>query len=229
MATLNEIVFDIIETARNNNISDDTQLDERLITYKFNNQRSLWIRNEYNKPGRKLDPSLVQDFGCLTLVEVDAAECCDIETDCMVLRTEKKLPHFIDLHTGPAITRVGPVNKIKIPFNFVDRDVAILSFYNKYAKGLFSFLQNDYIYIIITDPNLEYIEYLNVRGVVEDPTKLSEFKCADSDDACFDANKEYPMSSWMIPYITEPIINQLLGTLKIPRDISNDANENLNK
>lgn len=229
MATLNEITYDILETLRNNQISDDVDIDKSQIVYHINNQRALWIRNEYNKPGRKMDPSLIQDFGCLKLIEVDSAECCEVSTDCIVLRTEKKLPNFIDFHTGPAITRVGPVNKINVPFNFVNREMAILSVYNKFAKGVFAFWQNNYIYIIVTNVDLTFLEYLNVRGVVEDPTKLADFKCANSEDACFSYDTEYPISNWMLPYIKEPIMVQLLNTLKIPKDITNDADENLSK
>lgn len=229
MATLNEITYDILETVRNNHISDDIDIDKSQIVYHINNQRALWIRNEYNKPGRKIDPSLIQDFGCLKLIEVDSAECCEITSECVILRTEKQLPNFIDLHDGPAITRVGPVSKVNIPFNFLSREQAILSSYNKFFKGVSAFWQNNYIYLIITNNNWLLLDYINVRGLVEDPTKLSSFKCADSEDMCFSYDKEYPISSWMLPYIKEPIMLQILNTLKIPHDKVNDGDENLNK
>lgn len=228
MATLNQIVYDILEVVRNNSISDDTELDERQIIYHINIQRSLWIRNEYNKPGRKLDPSLIQTLDCLKLIDIDESECCEVSTDCLIKRTELQIPNFIDLHKGPALTKVGPITKTTIPWNFVDEEVATLSSYNKYAKGVFTYLLNGYLYVVITDPNLNDIKYISLKGVFEDPTKLIDYKCSNG-NTCFSRDNEYPISSWMIAYLKEQVQNQLLSSLKIPRDLSNDANENLNK
>lgn len=228
MPTFNEVTYDIMEILRNSNLSDDTDLSERQILYHLDTQRALWIRNEYNKPGRTIDPFIEQDLGCLKLIEVDPAECCEVTTGCTVLRTEKKIPMTIELHAGPAITRVGPVNKINKPFSFTEYQKAIFTYNGKYGKNIVTaFLLNGYIYVLINDINMQTIEYINVRGVFENPRDLDAFKC--SDDACFSYDDEYPIHGWMIPYIKEQILKQFGIAMSIPKDEVNDANENIAK
>lgn len=230
MASYNEIVYDIMELIRGNQLSDDTDISETQIRYHLSNQRSLWLRNEYNKPGRKIDSQIEQDLGCLELEEVDAADCCEIQSGCTALRTKKQLPKLLELHSGEAITRVGPINKMKAPFAFDSYNKAVYSVNNKYSrKSVTSFLLNGYIYLIIDDPAYQTLEYINVRGVFANPEDLKDYKCDHEGTACFSYDDEYPINNWMIPYIKEQILNQLGMSLQIPKDELNDAKEDLNK
>lgn len=229
MASTNELIYDVMELMRGHQISDDTELSERQILYHINNQRALWIRNEYNKPGRTIDSQIEQDLGCLKIVEADAADCCEVTSGCVVLRTEKKIPNLIELHSGPALTRVGPVHKLNIPFSFTNYQKALYSTENKYgAKAVYAFLLNNYIYLIIKDPALLMIDYINVRGVFANPQDLEDFRCEDSSN-CFSYDEEYPINNWMIPYIKEQVLNQFGIALQIPKDTANDADEKLEK
>ena len=228
MATFNELIFDIMETMRGNKVSDDTDLSERNIVYHLNNQRALWLRNEYNKSNRKIDPQIEQDLGCLKIVEVDAAECCTVDLGCTVLRTELQIPNLLELHSGPAVTRVGPVHKLEKPFNFMEYNQAIYASAGKYSgRVTVAFLLNDFIYMIIKDPAYQNLEYINLRGVFTSPTDLIAFQCDEG--ACFSYDDEYPINSWMIPYIKEQILNQFGMSLQIPKDTTNDAKEDLTR
>lgn len=223
MPTYNEIAYDILEIINNNHISDDEDVSTEHIMFHFNLQRSLWIRNEYNKPGRIIDPQIEQDLGCLELEEADSADCCEIKSGCIVLRTKKEIPKLIEFHDKSGITRIGPVSKIKLPFNFTTYNKAVYSSFNKYAKGVYAYLLNSRIYLTITDPKYNYIDYINVRGVFEEPQSLQEFICGD--DQCFTYEKNYPINSWMIPYIQEQVLNRYGISFKFPKDTSNDASE----
>lgn len=225
MPTYSEIAYDILETVSGNYIGDDEDISIPQIMYQVRLQRALWIRNEYNKPGRKIDPQIEQDLGCLLLEEVDSADCCEIESGCIVLRTVAKIPELIEFHDKSGITRIGPVSKVKIPFNFVSYQEAAFSSYAKYTKGVFAYLLNDHIYLAITDPRYNYIDYINVRGVFANPEDLQEFKC--DDDACFTYDTNYPINSWMIPYIKEQVLKQLGISLQIPKDSVNDASDSI--
>jgi hypothetical protein len=68
------------------------------------------------------------------------------------------------------------------------------------------------------------IDYINVRGVFEDPLDLAKFQCNDG-SSCFSLDDRYPIKSWMIPYIREQVINSLGIPLKTGKDTANDANE----
>jgi len=230
MATANELIFDTMELIRGNQIGDDVEVSEDQVLYQWNNQRALWLRNEFNKPGRTIDPFLEQDLGCLKLTEADAADCCEIQTGCTVLRTELKIPKTIELHSGPAITRVGPVHKLTVPFTFDNYQKVIYTANGKYTgkKGVFTFLLNDYMYLVSKDPKAQLLDYINVRGVFANPTDLSAFACEDG-SACFSYDDEYPINNWMIPYIKEQVLQQFGMSLQIPKDDANDAKEDLAK
>ena len=149
MATFNEYINDILETVRNNYIVDDTELTEALIAFTINYQRALWIRQEYNKPGRTIDHNIVQDLGCVELEEADRADCCGITIDCPILRTKQVIPNTIEFYNSTGITRVGPPDKLQIPISFVDYNQAVYSGNGKYNRNmLFAFLLNNRMYLI---------------------------------------------------------------------------------
>lgn len=227
MAKYSEIAYDILEILKGNHISDDVDISIPHIMYHINNQRALWIRNEYNKPGRTIDPQIVQDLGCLELEESDTADCCEITTDCIILRTKEILPNFIEFHDKSGITRVGPISKTNIPFNFVSYEKAVYSSFAKYGKGVFAFLLNSRIYILVTDSKYDYLDYINVRGVLSNPEDAQRFKC--DDEACFTYDSEYPINTWMIPYIKEQVLKQFGVSMQVPTDSANDAKDDFRK
>lgn len=230
MATYNEISFDILEILKNNQISDDVDISLEHIMYHVNNQRALWLRNEINKSGRSIDSHIIQDLGCLEITEVDAAECCSITSDCIALRTKKKLPPFIELHNGPAVTYVGPVNKMDQPFPLISQGKAPYILHNKFTgNNLYAVLLNDYIYLLTKNPIYQGIDYINVRGVVADPNDLLDFRCDSEDTPCFSYEDEYPINNWMIPYIKEQVLQQFGMSLQIPKDNDNNAKDNNSK
>jgi hypothetical protein len=230
MATYNQIAFDILEILKNNQISDDVDISLEHILYHVNNQRALFLRNEYNKPGRKIDQHLVQDFGCLKLVEVDAAECCSVELGCIALRTEKKIPPLLELHNGPALVRVGPVNKLASPYSVVDPNRVSFNKHNKYSgSDIQIVLLNDYLYVVTDNPVYQTLEYINARGVVANPEDMQNFKCDLNGTACFSYDDEYPINNWMLPYAQEQILQKFGVSLQMPKDNDNNAKENISK
>ena len=230
MPTYNEIGFDILELLKGNQISDDVDISMEHILYHVNNQRALFLRNEFNKSGRKLDAHLIQDLGCLEITEVDAAECCSVSTGCVVLRTVKKVPPFIELHNGPAITYVGPVKKLSQPFPLVAQAKVPYIGANKYTRNdIHATLLNDYIYLIIHDPTLQGIEYINVRGIVANPNDLLEFKSDTAGTPCFSYDDEYPINNWMLPYLKQQILAQFGMSLQAPKDDDNNAKDNMSQ
>jgi hypothetical protein len=225
MITFAKLTYDILEILKGNHISDDTDLLERQVMYHIANQRALWIRNEYNKPGRSIDPDIISDLGCLELELADAADCCNIDLDCYVLRTKKELPSFIELHDSIGITRVGLPNKVTIPFTFTNYHKVLYSLSNKYSKNqVYAFMLNSRIYLLSEKLNIKMLDYINVQGVVENPEDLKDFKC-ENGDACFTMNSRYPIKSWMIPYITEQVVKTLSVGTRSPKDTANDAND----
>lgn len=230
MITLNKLTYDILELVRGNTLTDDLDIDERQVEYQIAVQRALWIRNELNKPGRSIDHNIVQDLGCVELIEADPAECCDFNLgDCIVLRTKDKIPNTIELHMSTGITRVGPIDKTHISYSFVPYERAIYSGNSKYSKNqTYAYLLNNYIYIKSPSTQNLMLDFINIRGVFEDPTEAENFVDCDN-KPCFSKDDKYPLNAWMVPYIKEQVINQLAAATQMPSDSSNDADENLRK
>ncbi len=230
MATYNQIAYDILEILKNNQISDDVDISLEHILYHVNNQRALMLRNEYNKPGRKIDQHITQDFGCLKLIEVDAAECCSVTLDCIALRTEKKIPPLLELHSGSALTRVGPVNKLAAPYTLVDANRVSFNKHNKYTgNDVQAILLNDYIYIVTDNPAMQTLEWINARGVIANPEDVQNFRCDAHGTPCFSYDDEYPINTWMLPYAQEQILQKFGVSLQMPKDNDNNAKENVSK
>lgn len=227
MSTYNEISYDILEILNNSNISDDEDVSIEHILYHLANQRSLWMRQEYSKPGRSIPRHMIQDLGCLELEEVDAADCCEIAVGCTMLRTKKKMPHFLDLHNGEAITRVGPIHKLQAPYTYTSLGKATFASHEKYGSSIIqAFLLNEHMTLIIKDPSLQMLTHINVAGVVANPKDALEFKCDDG-EACFSYDDQYPIPNWMIPYIKEQILNQFGVAMKFPKDESNNGKDDI--
>lgn len=226
MATYAELAYDILDILRNSNISDDENITIDHILFHFDTQRDLWLRNEYNKPGRSIDVQIEQDLNCLELELADTADCCEIQTGCSILRTKKEIPKLVEFHNGIGLTRVGLVSKIKVPFSVIPYERVPYAAFSKYFKGVYAFLLNKRIYLL-TSNEYDFLDFINVRGVFSNPRDLIDFKC--DDDSCFSYDDEYPLNSWMIPYIKEQVLKQFGMSIQMPSDESNDSSNNLKK
>lgn len=226
MATTNEIVFDILEDLNSQHISDDIDVDERQIIHKLNIQRSLWIRNELNKPGRTIDPFTVQSLGCVELELADSSDCPDLPVGCSVLRTKCDIPKTVELHNRNAITKVGSIDKLDYFFSFVPYQQAIFSGNGKYNKdSIFAFIHGKRMYFKVNSMQQKLLRKVNIMGIFEEPTAIDQF-CNQNGAPCFSKDDEYPLSSWMLPFVKEQILKSLVQSIQMPEDRINDATSN---
>jgi hypothetical protein len=225
MATLNEIAYDLLSIVRPQ-LSDDSELDIRQIKFWIHNQRALFIRNELNR-SRTIDADIIQTI-CAELEEVDASDCCGIDLGCNILRTKKQIPETIELHNKQGIVRVGPVNKTKKGFSFVEYDrVPFLEHARFTGNMVFAFQHDNYIYIYTKDPRYQEMEAITIRGIFEDPSEAGEFRtCGDNGgEACYTDDSEYPIKSWMIPGLKQAILqSNLVMTAQAETQQADDAN-----
>lgn len=164
----------------------------------------------------------VQQITCLDLIQVDKSECCEIETDCIILRTELRIPRSIDANKDNMIIRIESING-----DIISKTNVFASKYNKYSKYTSNkskwFLKNDYIYVI----NSEYLSKINIYGIFETPSELTDFVSCDG-NTCFDDNSAYPCTSKMASMITDIVYkSKVIPYLQNPQDNTNNANNNL--
>jgi hypothetical protein len=188
---------------------------ESSYSYEFytdliNEQRALWLRNEYNK-NRSIDPYIIQNLNCLELELVNPIDCCITVPDgCKVLRTKKQIPNTIEFFFTKGITSVGPADIMKPRFILIDYSrVPYAGTGRTTANAIYSFLYGGYLYVFSKNPSHLLIKYISARGIFEDPTALSEYiNCENT--SCWKPSDPYPINQWMWAYIKPYIIQQLM-------------------
>ena len=158
--TLNEIAYNILNIVRGGRSNSDDNISLSQIKFNIKYYRAMMIRRDLAR-NNFMSRHMEQDLGCLKLVRVNASQCCNFDIECIVYRTEEKVPRTVK----DMITYVGGVDGINtIPV--VKSDYIKYLPYDKYTKNQRkAFMIEDYIYIY----NPDGMEFLNVRGVFEDP------------------------------------------------------------
>lgn len=200
------------------------QIDEMLAinsvessySYEFytdliNEQRALWLRNEYNK-NRSIDPYIIQTLSCMELELVDPIQCCvAVPTGCKVLRTKKKIPNTIEFFFTKGITSVGSPDILRARFVLIDYSrVPYAGNGRTTQQAIYSFLYDGYMYVFSKNPSVNLMKYITVRGIFEDPTALGEYINCETNGTCWKPSDPYPINQWMWAYIKQYIIQQLL-------------------
>jgi hypothetical protein len=224
---ISKLIYDV-RTAIKDTV-DDQKFSDRYIIYLYNLKRSKYLRNDANNLQKLIDNSILQKF-CMDMEEVSIDEC-GLDYDCgTIMRSKTIIPTPLELHLKSAITEVKPSVKITQPFNFVNKERAVWSQYSPFGNSIYAFLDVDnYIYLISKSETVKMIDCITVTGIFEDPLELQNYKnccgCPDS-TPCFDENiTEYPLQAHHIDAIRNEIIQTLVGSLQVPKDETNDAND----
>jgi hypothetical protein len=194
----------------------------------INEQRSLFVRNEYNRT-REVDPNIQQSY-CddLELVDPHNCPCADIPVGCKILRTKRKVPNTIEFHHSKAITSVGPVVITARRFTLIDYDrVPFIGNGRTTANTVYAFLYDQYIYIISKNPVKLLLKKIAIRGIFEDPTAIAEFIECSENNICWTPDDPYPMNQWMWAYVKPQVMQQLLQKRQLPQDDSGNAQDDL--
>ena len=223
--TLAELTYELRMLLRNNKLSDDDQFSDRLIEKLIVSQRALFAKNQLSK--RTYNPSkLVQDLGCVKIEVVDAAACCGFDVGCSAIRTTVEIPRTITTYSGDGITRVGPINKLIDDYQYLPYEKAIWTgagYFNK--PSIMAFRLDDYIYVVSKSDvdDWKYLEYINIRGIFEDPRTASIFTFC-SGDSCFSEDSDYPLGEDLWVYMKGEIVKGNFGILtSVLTDKTNDA------
>lgn len=224
--TLNEISYAILNKLRPQ-ISDDEEIDIREIKAEVHKQRALWLANELNK-NRDIDDSIVSDLGCVDVEISDISECCDVELECDVIRTNLIMPKAIQLHDGPAIVRIGPIDKLNVNYSFIKLEQVPYALEARFNHDIiYAFLVNGRIWLISKHDKVKYLEKINIRIVAENPEDLRDFTNSCSGEACYNDDDEYPFPMRMLPYLEAEVRKQFMSTNTTLIDPSNDARGNI--
>ena len=229
MLTLEDLQAQIDESLAINSIESSYSYD--FYTDLINEQRSLWLRNEYNK-NRSIDPYVLQELSCLELELVDPIDCCITAPtgQCKILRTKKKIPNTIEFYFTKGIASVGSADIIKPRVVLIDYSrVPYIGHGRTTQKAIYSFIYNEYIYVISRDPIIKSMKYITVRGIFEDPTSLLSYVSCVDGTTCWSSSTPYPLNQWMWAYIKPIILQQLMQKAAVPFDEANDGQDQRTK
>lgn len=210
------------------NIStSDSLFSDLYYTDLINEQRALFIRNEYNKK-RELDSAIQQTINCMPLELVDPHNCCvDIPIGCKILRTKNKIPNTIELHHSKTLTSVGPVDITQKRFSIINYSrVPYVGNGRTTSNSIYTFLYDDYIYVFSKNAGIQTLKAINLRGIFEDPTALKDLNNCEG-KPCWSPDNIYPVNQWMWAYIKPNIVNTLLRQKSIPVDNTNNSKDDI--
>jgi hypothetical protein len=225
--TLSELSYNIKNLAaggQGNN--DDSTLKIKQIEFWIRAYRAVGVLSttEY---GKKIDSQLVQDLGAVPLVEVDMADpSCPLEPEwgCTIKKFE--IPKLIDFPNNRAMTFIGKIDK-RTPFVIDSADVTIFkesTVFGKVLNRAYPVGQTIYVRLYGNDRDMEYI---NFRGVFEDPTVVNSWATIGCDPVCYNKmTDEYPMPLSMYDFVTTSIMQKELNmTIQTKDDEMNNAKD----
>jgi hypothetical protein len=224
MLSLYDLCAQLDEALAINSIESSFSYD--FYTDLINGQRSLWLRNEYNK-NRSIDPYVIQNLNCLELEQVNPIDCCiEVPQGCKVLRTKKKIPNTIEFFYTKGIVSVGSADIMKPRILLIDYSrVPYVGYGRTTGKSVYSFLYDQYLYVISRDLSYSFMKYITLRGIFEDPTSLGDYTNCGTGTACWSPSDPYPVNQWMWEYMKPFIIQQLMQKSANQKDDANDTDD----
>ncbi len=219
MLNLNKITADIRNIATSGANNYDFRIEDELIQFWIHEVRSMLISQAITKK-EALTDQWIQSITCLPLIQVDASECCLIESECKILRSQVKIPNTVEYYNDNLIIRV-----IKPNGEVISKTNAFEAIYNRFNKYTYNksnwFIKNGYIYIT----NDDTLQYINLYGIFEDPMELTDFINCENEQ-CITTDTPYPVSLKMANEITNIIIQTKVNPLfSTKHDISNDGSD----
>lgn len=225
--TLDQLSYSLLGLIRGD-LKDNDYLDIRLIQYFIHTQRANWIAKELAKPYPNLD-SFVQDLGCVQVETTDSVGYCTIPIGCSIKQTVKDMPKPLYKKGIPLFTRVGSVDVLETPFDFMTLGKAVTFGHGRFnSNRIAAFYDNKKIKLkSTTNPVLGGLEYINIRGIFEDPTAARGFSFPDG-TLCYRGDSEYPINAELIDFLHGDIMQyKLKMLLDTPTDKSNDINTDI--
>lgn len=217
MPSLRQIVDELADDIGSWN---DEGIKEQLKT-SFKHHAATIIRQTVDKQ-RKLDKIMEVNAPCVSTERVDKAECCDLKSNCDVIRTEK-IPDPVRFKYYSGITYVGTTDR-EIPYPTIDPNRAPWLDYEKWTSHLpRSYWIDNRIYFVNVP---EVLKEVSVRMVPADPEQMGNLTQCNNSEPCFTIDSEYPAPDDVIDLVMKSMLNgklQLYMNAPIKRD--NEINQ----
>jgi hypothetical protein len=197
--------------------------------YLINLKRDTFLTQKYNRAQVTFNEQILQTI-CLELELVNQSECpeCFVNDRCDILRTVKKLPDLIELHSRSVITRVAPIGVSSPPINIVGRRKFQYVGEDIYQKNnIYGTLHdNKYFYFKSANKFIRSIEWMAFTLLPHNPMDLTEYQCDPEGTICYNPDVDsYPITGDMADVVINSIVEELANLKQIPEDVVNNAKD----
>jgi len=215
--TLDEIAYNILNLIRGGRSNTGEHISISQLKFNIKYYRAMLIRRDFARNGN-ITRHLEQSLNCVELKKVDASKCCSLPVNCDVYKSEVKIPKTVRMNFKDSITHVSDVTGLEtIPI--IDPITVQWLPYDKYTStAKRAYMIEDYLYLY----NANGLQFVNVRGIFEDPEDLKNYDCEGAD--CYDNESDFPLPMDMVQIITQGIMSGELQLLA--GTVSDTANDN---
>ena len=204
--SLNNIIDNILQIARNNNVAESEHLSRHQINLWVDYYRAYLIKQWIDKD-RDIDDMFIQTVEPIHLDRVE------IVPGKFTFVGDKELPKLI-----PFNRRSGVIAVRDMYGNIIQLGSQTKAKLQKYRKATcadyIAWVKGNKIYI---EGDSDQLEYISVDVIAESPGDLGP---------CFDPDGEYPIPAFMIPTMIQLILkNELNVLVAMPSDSTNDSRD----
>tara|TARA_R100000988_G_scaffold103820_1_gene85659 strand:+ start:1172 stop:1843 length:672 start_codon:yes stop_codon:yes gene_type:complete len=223
MTTIGQVVSRVRESIKAE--VQDSFVTDRYLYSLILKYGQLLMRRQDNANKLMKFNSVWQSLPFVELIEVDKVEakCSGIQSGCTIKRTKEKLPMFMEGYWGPLIRTVSSIDgSIEMqPTNPGTYASMTKTTSFKYNKTKYFWWLNDYIYV----PNVEW-DAIKIEGIFEGD--ISKWNCDPDDDCTPRYLQNMYIPEFLFAEIETQVMNQLLNTMKVPAEDS-DNKININR
>ena len=223
MTTIGQVVSRVRESIKAE--VQDSFVTDRYLYSLIIKYGQLLMRRQDNANKLMKFNSVWQTLPFVELIEVDKVEakCSGIQSGCTIKRTKEKLPMFMEGYWGPLIRTVSSIDtSIEMqPTNPGTYASMTKTTSFKYNKTKYFWWLNDYIYV----PNVEW-DAIKIEGIFEGD--ISKWNCDLDDDCTPRYLQNIYIPEFLFAEIETQVMNQLLNTMKVPAEDS-DNKININR
>ena len=199
-------------------VKQDAFLTDRFI-HSLLLKHAKWLMKREDSKNKLLSfSSAIQSIDDVELIEVDKIEACctGLQAGCLIKRTKRKLPVFMQGYIGPLIRSITSVDGSQelqptLPSSYLN---IIKSTTFKYNKAKYYWYINDYLYF----PNLDW-DSVRIEGIFEDD--ICTFTCVD--DCCTPRiYQSFNVPDYLHAEMEAAVLKDLVMMFQLPTDTTGD-------
>lgn len=202
--------------------TQDAFITDRFI-YSVVSKHLAWLlRREDNTMKLIRMVTAYESLDLVDLIEVDKviAGCSGIKSNCIIKRTEDRIPDLHQGYFGPLIRSVASLDGSEqvYPTTAIQYTKLANSKNFKYNKTKYYWIADGYLYF----PNIDW-DAVTVDGIFKDD--ISDYKCEECNKGgnCKSMQeKVFPAPEYLLGELENFARQELLGLYQLPPDLAND-------